>query len=145
MRPASRSARFRLTSGAVDVVETIHRFVGYAISGGFLLLALLAAYALIRNIEASGFFWGLLGVLQVVVGIQFIVGAAMFISGRRPASNGPEFLHYVYGAFFPALVLGVAHWRARKVKVAPWLIFGVAAFVCAFSTFRAVQTGLGID
>jgi hypothetical protein len=129
----------------VDAVETIHRFVGYAISGGFLLLALLAIYALIRNVDAPGFFWGLLGVLQAVVGIQFIVGASLFISGRRPASNGPEFLHYVYGAFFPALVLGVAHWRARKVKVAPWLIFGVAAFVCAFSTFRAVQTGLGID
>jgi hypothetical protein len=129
----------------VDAVETIHRFVGYAISGGFLLLALVAAYALIRNVDAPGFFWTLLGVLQVVVALQFVVGASLFISGRRPISNGPEFLHYVYGAFFPALVLGVAHWRARKVKVAPWLIFGVASFVCAFSTFRAVQTGLGLD
>jgi heme A synthase len=129
----------------VDAVETIHRFIGYAISGGFLLMALLAAYALIRNVDAPDFFWTLLAALQVVIAVQFVVGAVLFISGERPASNGPEFLHYVYGAFFPALVLGVAHWRARRVTVAPWLIFGVAAFVCAFSTFRALQTGLGID
>jgi len=108
-------------------------------------MALLAAYALIRNVDAPDFFWTLLAALQVVIAVQFVVGAVLFISGERPASNGPEFLHYVYGAFFPALVLGVAHWRARKVTVAPWLIFGVAAFVCAFSTFRALQTGLGID
>jgi heme A synthase len=129
----------------VEAVETLHRFVGYAIPGGFLLLSFLALYALIRKVDAPGFFWTLLGILQAVIGVQFIVGASLFIAGRRPASNGPAFLHYVYGAFFPALVLGVAHWRARKVPVGPWLIFGVAAFVCAFSTFRALQTGLGLD
>ena len=129
----------------MDQVENVHRFFGYGISGAFLLLALIAAYALIRNVEVPVLFWTLLAIAQVAVGLQFVVGAVLFGSGARPISNGPEFLHYVYGAFFPALVLGVAHWRARKVQVAPWLIFGVASFVCAFSTFRALQTGLGID
>ena len=126
-------------------MDTVHRFVGYSIPAGFLLLALWAVYSLIRTKDPHAWFWNLLGALQVIIVIQLVIGGILFISGARPASNGPSWLHYIYGAAFPALVLGVAHWRARKVTVAPWLIFGVAAFVCAFATFRAIQTGLGLD
>lgn len=127
------------------MIETLHRFVGFSIPAGFLLLTLWSLYLLIRNRDAGGGYWNLLAVLQVVVGIQFLVGAALFLLGHRPASNGPGWLHYVYGAFFPALVLVVAHARARRVEVGPWLIFGFAAFICFGLTFRALQTGLGID
>jgi hypothetical protein len=127
------------------VIATIHKVIGYAVPGGFGLLFLWSIYLLIRNRDAGAPYWNLLAALQVVIGVQFLVGATLFLMGDRPASNGPTWLHYVYGAFFPALVLGVAHWRARKVEVGPWLIFGVAAFVCCGLTLRALMTGLGID
>lgn len=129
----------------MNAVATIHRLVAYSIPTGFAILMLWAAYSLIRSKDPHPAFWSLLGILQVVVGIQFLFGGALFLSGRRPPSNGPTWLHYVYGALFPAAVLTFAHVWARKVKVAPWLIFGVAALVCFGLTFRALQTGLGID
>ena len=126
-------------------MRDLHRYVAYTIPAGFLLLALWSLAMLIRNREPGGWFWHLLATLQVVIGVQFLIGGVLFLTGARPASNGPSWLHYVYGALFPALVLVVAHRRASKVATAPWLIFGVAALVCFGLTFRALQTGLGID
>jgi len=129
----------------VEIVEALHRFVAYSVPASFALLALWSVYGLIRNRDPNDWFWNLLGFAQTVIAVQVVVGAILFLGGRRPASNGPGWLHYVYGAAFPALVLLIAHARARKVEVAPWLIFGVASLVCFGLTFRALQTGLGID
>jgi heme A synthase len=127
-------------------VTDLHRFIGYAIPTGFGILVLWTVYCFFRNRPPHDWFWSLLAVLQVVIGVQFVVGGIMYLSGDRPHPNGPEFLHYVYGAFFPGLVLVVAHRLARRrFAEIPWAVFGVAAFVCCFSTIRAIQTGLGID
>lgn len=127
----------------MNLVRILHHVVGYGIPAGFLILALWSVGALIFKREPRGGFWGLLGVLQVVVGIQFVLGAVLWLSGRvPPGAGGPAFLHYLYGALFPAIVLTAAHLRARKVPAAPWLIFGFASLICFGLTFRALQTGL---
>lgn len=127
----------------MNLIRLLHLFVGYGIPFGFLALALWSLVSLMIKKEPPGGYWSLLGVLQVVIGIQFVFGALLFLGGRRPlGGGGPIWLHYVYGAFFPALVLAVAHWRARRVPAAPWLIFGFAALICFGLTFRALQTGL---
>lgn len=126
-------------------MDAIHSYVGYAIPAGFGLLVVLSVVVYLSNREPNSLYWNLLAVLQVVIGIQFVIGAALFVSGAVPQSNGPAWLHYVYGIAFPGLVLGVAHVQARKRPGAEALIFGIAAFLCCFSTLRALQTGLGID
>lgn len=126
-------------------MDVIHAYVGYAIPAGFGLLVVFSVVVYLRNREPNSLYWNLLAVLQVVIGIQFVIGAALFVSGAVPPSNGPTWLHYVYGIAFPGLVLGVAHVQARKRPGAEALIFGIAAFLCCFSTLRALQTGLGID
>jgi hypothetical protein len=123
----------------------LHRFVAYAVPAGFGVLVVMSLFGYFSNKEPGGWYWNTLAVLQVVLGIQFIVGAVLFISGATPDSNGPTWLHYVYGAGFPLLVLLVAHRQARKRPGAEMIFFGVAAFLCTFSTLRALQTGLGID
>ena len=50
-------------------------------------------------------FWNLIALIQIVIAIQVIVGGILFLMGHRPDSNGPTWLHYVYGAFFPAALL----------------------------------------
>ncbi len=127
----------------MNFVRVLHLFVGYAIPFGFLALALWSLLSLMIKRDPPGGYWSLLGVLQAIIGIQFVFGAVLFLSGRRPpGAGGPIWLHYVYGAFFPALVLVVAHYWARRVPAAPWLIFGFAGLVCFGLTFRALQTGL---
>lgn len=104
-----------------------------------------AIYSFVRNRNPGAGYWNLLALLQVVIGVQVVVGAVLFLSGARPASNGPSWLHYIYGAVFPALMLYLAHRYAHKFTRWPWAIFAVAAFLNSAATFRALQTGLGID
>lgn len=126
-------------------MDDVHVYVGYAVPAGFALLFLLSLIVYLRNRQPNAFYWNLLATLQVILGIQFLIGAALFVSGARPASNGPGWLHYVYGIAFPGLVLVFAHVQARKRPGAEAAMFGLAGFLCCFATLRALQTGLGID
>lgn len=109
------------------------------------MLALWSLLAFVRNKAPRDAFWTLLAALQVILGVQIAVGAVLFASGYRPASNGPSWLHYAYGALFPVVVLVFAHRYARRYESISWVVFGVAALVIFGLTFRALQTGLGID
>jgi hypothetical protein len=110
-------------------VNQVHRIVGYSIPAGFLLLALWALVAFVRNRNPGGGFW------------------IMFLSGRRAGPTDPlGFLHYFYGAFFPAAVLFYTHRKAQseRWRQIPWAAFGLAAFVNFGLTARALMTGLGL-
>jgi hypothetical protein len=124
-------------------VSDLHRFVGYAIPAGFAVLALWTLYSFVRNRTPASWFWHLLAALQIVIGVQVVVGGILYLSDKRPSTTGPEWLHYVYGGLFPAIVLIVAHRFARRLEGIAWLAFGVAALVNFGLTFRALQTGLG--
>lgn len=123
----------------------LHAYVAYSIPAGFAVLVLVSIYSYFSNREAPSWYWTILGILQAILGVQLLIGLYLFATGARPQSNGPSWLHYVYGAGFPMLVLAIAHVQARKREGVEILIFGVAAFLCTFATIRALQTGLGID
>lgn len=124
--------------------DFVHLYLGYALPAGFVLLVLWAIVSFVRNRAPHYTFWNLLAVLQVVVVIQFVVGAVLFLSGARPPTAGAQWRHYMYGALIPALALVVAHRQARRLSDIAPLIFGIAAFFCAASTAMALMTGLGI-
>lgn len=121
------------------LVEALHEYVGFSIPVGFVLLMLWALVSFLLNRAPHGLFWNLLAVLQVIIGVQFLIGAALFLSGGRP-----QWRHYMYGAVIPALALIVAHRQAGKYSDLAPVIFGIAAFFCAASTAMALMTGLGI-
>ena len=123
----------------------LHVYVAYSIPVGFGIMVLVSIYSYVGNREVPGWYWTLLGILQAILGVQLLIGLYLFATGARPQSNGPSWLHYVYGAGFPMLVLLIAHLQARKRPGVEILIFGIAAFLCTFATIRALQTGLGID
>ena len=123
----------------------LHRYVAFAVPAGFGILVFMSIFSYLRNREPADWYWNTLAALQVILGVQFIIGVVLFVAGGRPQSNGPSWLHYVYGAGFPLLVLIVAHIQARKRPGAEMIFFGVAAFICCFATLRALKTGFGID
>ncbi len=120
-----------------------HRIVAYAVSAGFALLALWALVAWVTKREPHRWFWVLLGTVQAIVGLQVVVGVALLAMGGRPATPGPQWLHYAYGGLFPVIVLVLAHRWARRLESLAWVAFGVAGFINFGLTFRALQTGLG--
>ena len=126
-------------------MNAIHEYVAYSVPAGFLLLALWTLYAFVRNQPPHDWYWTLLAALQVVLGIQIVVGIVLFLMGGRPTPpSGPVWLHYVYGGLFPAALLVVAHrYASERFKEIPYVVFGIVALVNFGLTFRALQTGLG--
>ena len=128
----------------MHLVVELHKYMGFVVPAGFLAMSAWAFVGLARNKAPSDRFWQLVGAVQVILGIQIIIGGILFLTGHRPDSNGPQPLHYAY-AGFPILVLIYAHRYARRSRGLPWLVFGIAGLVAFGLTFRAMQTGLGID
>jgi hypothetical protein len=123
----------------------IHYYVAYSVPAGFLLMALWALVAFVRNKAPGENFWRLVALMQAILGLQIIVGAILFLMGGRPNSNAPEWLHYVYGGLFPLMLLFLAHRYGRRTEGIGWMAFGLAGLVIFGLTFRALQTGLGTD
>jgi hypothetical protein len=121
-------------------METFHRIEGFAIVGGWALLLLWGIALLVARRDAGRAYWGLLTVLQVLLGLQLLAGTWLLIAGGRP-----PLLHYAYGALFPALLLGVAHWLTRGLEKPPYhVFFTIASFFILGLTLRALMTGLGV-
>ncbi len=118
-------------------MNELHRVVAYAIPVAFGVLFLAAAWVYVRNREPGRVFWAVLAAAQGLLVVQLLVGVGLLAYGREPGHT----LHYVYGAGFPLVVLVVAHTQARKRPGLEAALFGIAAFLCAFSAWRAWVTG----
>jgi hypothetical protein len=123
-------------------MPTVHQLIGFAIVIGWGLLFLWGLAVWILRRDPTLWFWRLLAVLQVLVGVQLAAGLVLLATGRHL----PSLLHLGYGAVFPAVVLVVAHVLARSLEddFEAHKIFTVAAFVVFGLTLRALTTGLGL-
>ncbi len=119
----------------------LHAVIGFAIVSGWFVLFAWGAGAFVVKREPNPWFWRLLALLQVLLIVQFVAGGILLLSGHRADS----FLHYLYGALFPAIVLVVGHVLARGTpdEADTWKVFAIAAFFIFGLTLRALFTGLG--
>jgi hypothetical protein len=121
-------------------MASFHRVLGFAVVTGWGLLFLFGIGLFITRRDANRLYWGLLGVLQVLLGLQLVAGLVLLVSGGRQ-----PLLHYLYGAVFPALILGVCHLFSRGLEKPPYhLFFSIGAFFVFGLTARALMTGLGV-
>jgi hypothetical protein len=124
-------------------MDEVHGYIAYAIPTAFAVMALWSLIGFIRNKAPGDRFWTLLAGIQVVLGIQVLIGGILYLTGARPATPGPEWRHYTYGGLFPLFVLIMAHRYARKTEGISWMVFGGAAVVIFGLTFMALRTGTG--
>ena len=117
-----------------------HELEGFVIVAGWGVLFLFGVGLWLTRRDANRLYWGLLTVLQVLLGIQLLAGLWLLIAGGRQ-----PLLHYLYGAVFPALVLGVCHLFTRGLEKPPYhVFFTIGSFFVFGLTARALMTGLGI-
>jgi hypothetical protein len=121
-------------------MASFHRVVGFAVVAGWGLLFLFGVGLFVTRRDANRLYWGLLTVLQVLLGVQLVAGLVLLAAGGRQ-----PLLHYLYGAVFPALILGVCHLFTRGLEKPPYhLFFSIGAFFVFGLTARALMTGLGV-
>jgi hypothetical protein len=123
-------------------VSAVHVVLGFCIVGAFAVMMLWGALLWLVKRGAGPWFWHLLAVVQVVLGLQVVAGIVLIVL------RGPEarpILHYAYGALFPILVLVIAHGVARDMQRDQHVVFAVAGLICFGLTLRALMTGFGID
>ena len=119
----------------------VHEYVGWLVPALFLIVALWALVSFIRNKMPAETFWRILGAAQVVLAVQVLIGAILFLFlGRR----GPEWRHYTYGLLFPLFLLVMGHRAARRYEDISWIIFGVVAFLNFGLTVQALRTGFDV-
>ena len=117
-----------------------HELEGFVIVAGWGVLLLFGVALFITRRDAGRVYWGLLTVLQVLLVVQLLAGIVLLIAGGRQ-----PLLHYLYGAVFPALVLGVCHVFTRGLEKPPYhMFFTIGSFFVFGLTARALMTGLGI-
>jgi hypothetical protein len=121
-------------------MSEIHKYIGFAIVAGWAVLMVWGLVAYLTKREPNTWFWRVLGVLQAILLLQVVIGLILWLTNPLPA-----FLHPLYGAVFPVLVLGVAHILARGMddERDRWKVFAVASFFVFGLTLRALMTGLG--
>jgi len=120
----------------------LHAVIGFAIVSGWFVLFAWGAGAFVVKREPNPWFWRLLALLQVLLIMQLVAGGILLLSGHRADS----FLHYLYGALFPGVVLVVGHVMARGMadEADTWKVFAIASFFIFGLTLRARTTGLGL-
>jgi hypothetical protein len=137
-------------------VPQVHEIIGFGVVGSFAVGWLWGLGAWIAKRGPGERYWTWLAAVQVVVGLQALLGIILFLTGHRVEGNSSigNSLHYVYG-LLPLLLFVFAHVIARageasavgfdpRKKIAPWVPFAWAAFICFGLTLRALMTGLGI-
>ena len=133
----------------------VHKVIGFAVVGIFAVGWIWGLGAWISKRGPGDRFWLWLTVAQVAAGLQAILGIVLFLSGHRvvAGSSLQNSLHYVYG-LLPLLLFVFAHIVARagnaslvgfdaRRRIASWVPFAWAAFICFGLTLRALMTGLG--
>ena len=137
-------------------MSAVHLVIGYTVVAVFAIGWLWGLGARLVRRGPGGLFWRWLSVAQVVAGAQALLGIVLLIVGRRLAMQGPlgGVLHYTYG-LLPIVLFAFAHVVARAgnasmlgfdpgKRIAPWVPFAWASFICFGLTLRALMTGLGI-
>jgi hypothetical protein len=137
-------------------VPEVHEVVGFAVVGIFAVGWIWGLGAWIAKRGPGERYWTWLAVAQVTAGLQAILGIVLLLTGHRvvAGSSIQNSLHYVYG-LLPLLLFVFAHIVARAgnaslvgfdpgKRIASWVPFAWAAFICFGLTGRALMTGLGI-
>jgi hypothetical protein len=137
-------------------VPEVHKVIGFAVVGIFAVGWIWGLGAWIAKRGPGEKYWVWLAVAQVTVGLQAVLGVVLLLTGRRVSGNSAigNSLHYVYG-FLPILLFVFAHVVARagnasavgfdpRKRIAAWVPFAWAAFICFGLTLRALTTGLAV-
>ena len=115
---------------------------GVHAAGGFVLLAITAAFAVFAIVSTRVARWERTlvvarNVVVALMGAQVLIGGLLWVQGRRPA----ESLHLLYGAIAFAVLPAAANFAFEAPPKGRAAVMAVAAIVALFLIWRLFATG----
>lgn len=103
----------------MTAIFEIHRVLSNTIWMFYLAIAIWGLYRAIRGRSVDGSYLGAIVVIQLVVVLQVILGALIYLQGARPSR---ELVHYLYAAFAVVFLPGLfAYLRGDDSNRAQWV------------------------
>lgn len=105
-----------------------------------LALGLWSLWSYLRNEGVSGSLWGALAIGEVLIVVEGLLGAGLFVAGQRPARTA---IHILYGVFLAVAMPGAFSFTRGRSARSEALIYGLVALFLAGVAIRARMTGGG--
>ncbi len=102
-----------------------------------LVVGLWALFSYVRRQGISPSYWGTLVIGELLLVVQGLIGAVMFIQGGRP----PRIIHFLYGVLVLLIWPGVYAYTEGRDTRREALIYGLASLFLFGLTLRAIGTG----
>lgn len=116
----------------------IHARLSITVLLFLLALGLWGLWSYLRGEGVSGSMWGALAVGELLILMEGLLGASLFLGGYRPARTG---IHILYGIFLAIALPGAYSYTRGRSSRGEALIFGLLALFLAGVAIRARVTG----
>lgn len=91
-----------------------------------------------RGTGVTGSFWGALVIAELLVLVEGVLGAILFVNGLRPARSG---IHILYGIVLAFSIPGAFSYTRGRTGRGEMLVYAIVALFLAGVTLRARLTG----
>jgi hypothetical protein len=118
----------------------IHERLSITVLLFLLAVGLWALWSSLRGEGVGGSLWGALAVGEILILVEGLLGAGLFLAGHRPARTG---IHILYGVFMAIALPGVFSFTRGRPSRHEALIYALVAFFLAGVSLRARITGGG--
>lgn len=102
-----------------------------------LALGLWGVWRFARHQQVSSDYWGALVIAEVLIALQAVVGAVLWLEGHRPDRG----IHLLYGIVSLLVVPAVYAFTQGRGQRRDMLVYGVSALILAALLLRAIVTG----
>ncbi len=124
----------------MDTLQFIHARLSITVLLFMLALGLWGLWSYLRNEGVSGSLWGAMAVGEILIVVEGLLGAGLFVAGQRPARTA---IHILYGVFLAVAMPGAFSFTRGRSARSEALIYGLVALFLAGVAIRARVTGGG--
>lgn len=118
-------------------LSQIHASLANTLLFYFIALAIWGTWRFLRRQGVDSSYWGGLAIAEILVGLQFLVGGYLWITGLRPARS----VHLLYGLVALLAIPGMYMYTKGRTDRPEMLMYAVVSLITVGLILRAVFTG----
>src|ERR671933_2006793 len=104
----------------MSTFQFVHDRLSLSVLLFMLALGLWGLWTYLRGEEVSGSLWGAMAIGEILIVVEGLLGAGLFLGGHRPARTA---LHLLYGLFMAGGVPRAASFSPARSFFPPALVF----------------------